>query len=349
MNKLPVKCLLQFRRVSKLWKFTIDSSIFIRYYGSRQCETCCLNLTFKRSTEGFMSSVDEQMSYTPLNTNLLLSSLTPITTSEGVWCFSYGSYMGAILWNPSIRKSFGILVPYMTSRPEFRKIVWGFGVRPDTLDPTLLNISIPFNGAGPWHVLVYTLSSNTWNSLENYHLPRVSIRIKRSWGQAVVGSFIFWGGSELFFSDDGSFNNIYMLVSFDLINHQFHAVDIPSELREELPNPFYISHLGNSLVISGNLILYENRYNCAWLLEVDGASVTSWRLLFIIPSPNVTKLIGFTRDDQPIVEVDTGRHMLHPLQVYDRTYQEFHNMGIEADGGSFFIGPYKESLILLNI
>ncbi|GKD42887.1 hypothetical protein Tco_1267532 [Tanacetum coccineum] len=160
----------------------------------------------------------------------------------------------------------------MTSRPEIRKTVWGFGVRPDTLDPTLLNISIPFNGAGPWHVLVYTLSSNTWNSLENYRLPRVTIRIKRSWGEAVV-------------------------------------VDIPNELRDELPNPFYIFHLGNSLVILENLILYENRYNCAWLLEVDGASVTSWRLLFIIPSPNVTKLIGFTRDDQPIVEVDIGRHM----------------------------------------
>ncbi|GJV08502.1 hypothetical protein Tco_1346158 [Tanacetum coccineum] len=83
--------------------------------------------------------------------------------------------------------------------------------------------------------------------------------------------------------------------------------------------------------------------------EVDGASVTSWRLLFIIPSPNVTKLIGFTRDDQPIVEVDTGQHMLQPLQVYDRTSQEFHNVGIEADGGSFFIGSYKESLILLNV
>ncbi|GJZ93455.1 hypothetical protein Tco_0665520 [Tanacetum coccineum] len=72
-------------------------------------------------------------------------------------------------------------------------------------------------------------------------------------------------------------------------------------------------------------------------------------LLFIIPSPNVTKLIGFTRDDQPIVDVDTSRHMLHPLQVYERTSQEFHNVGIEADGGSFFIGPYKESLILLNV
>ncbi|GJS97887.1 transposase, MuDR, MULE transposase domain protein [Tanacetum coccineum] len=82
--------------------------------------------------------------------------------------------------------------------------------------------------------------------------------------------------------------------------------------------------------------------------EVDGAFVTSWRMLFIIPSTNVVKLIGFTKDDDPIVEVDRGR-MLHPLQVYDHTSQEFHNVGISADGGSFFISPYKESLILLNV
>ncbi|GJT68798.1 transposase, MuDR, MULE transposase domain protein [Tanacetum coccineum] len=65
--------------------------------------------------------------------------------------------------------------------------------------------------------------------------------------------------------------------------------------------------------------------------EVDGAFVTSWRMLFVIPSTNVVKLIGFTNDDGPIVEVDRGR-MLHPLQVYDRTSQEFHNVGIFADG-----------------
>nr|GEV04126.1 transposase, MuDR, MULE transposase domain protein [Tanacetum cinerariifolium] len=82
--------------------------------------------------------------------------------------------------------------------------------------------------------------------------------------------------------------------------------------------------------------------------EVDGAFVTSWRMLFVIPSTNVVKLIEFTKDYDPIVEVDRGR-MLYPLQVYERTSQEFHNVGISADGGSFFIGPYKESLILLNV
>nr|GFA53672.1 F-box domain-containing protein [Tanacetum cinerariifolium] len=57
-------------------------------------------------------------------------------------------------------------------------------------------------------------------------------------------------------------------------------------------------------------------------------------MLFVIPSTNVVKLIGFTKDDDLIVEVDRGR-MLHLLQVYDRTSQEFHNVGISADGVQF--------------
>ncbi|GKA72958.1 reverse transcriptase domain-containing protein [Tanacetum coccineum] len=120
-----------------------------------------------------------------------------------------------------------------------------------------------------------------------------------------------------------------MLVPFDLINHQIHVLDIPTQLRNSLPIPFYISKLGNSLVISGNLIHYENRYICAWLLEVEAAVVTSWRMLFVIPSQNIEKLLGCTMDDDPIVEVDSGQEMVHTLQVYDRPSQQFHN-GIEA-------------------
>ncbi|GJW73957.1 F-box domain containing protein [Tanacetum coccineum] len=253
MNKLPVQSLLKFRMVSKSWKFTIDSYIFIRDYGSRESDMCCFNLKYSVGNEHFMFSVDGQMSFTPLNTHFPLTNIKPVTTSKGVWCFSFGSHLGAILWNPSIRKFLGIELPYMPRRPAIEKIVWGFGVRPDTLDATILNISMPFYGDGPWHVVMYILNSDTWTFLGNYRMPRVGIRIKRSWS-----------------------------------------------------------------------------------------------VLFIIPSQNITKLIGFTRDEDPIVEVNSGQDMLQTLQVYDRPSQQFHNVGIEANGGSFFIGPYKESLILLN-
>ncbi|GJT17110.1 hypothetical protein Tco_0875816 [Tanacetum coccineum] len=110
----------------------------------------------------------------------------------------------------------------------------------------------------------------------------------------------------------------------------------------------YMTSKGNSLVISGTHLYYENQYLCAWSLQVEPMVVTSWSVLFIIPSQNITKLIGFTRDEDPIVEVNSGQEMVQTLQVYDRPSQQFHNVGIEANGGSFFIGPYKESLILLN-
>nr|GEW49299.1 retrovirus-related Pol polyprotein from transposon TNT 1-94 [Tanacetum cinerariifolium] len=83
--------------------------------------------------------------------------------------------------------------------------------------------------------------------------------------------------------------------------------------------------------------------------QVKAAVVTSWRVIFVIPFQNIAKLLGFTMDDDPIVEVNSGQEMVHTLQVYDRPSQQFHNVGIKGDGGSFFIGPYKESLILINV
>ncbi|GKD64008.1 hypothetical protein Tco_1306116 [Tanacetum coccineum] len=87
----------------------------------------------------------------------------------------------------------------------------------------------------------------------------------------------------------------------------------------------------------------------SWLLEVEGDVVTSWRVLFVIPSQNIAKLIGFTMDDDPIVEVDMGHEIANTLEVYDRPSQEFHTLRTVGNGGSFFIGPYKESLILVNV
>ncbi|GJT21939.1 hypothetical protein Tco_0891876 [Tanacetum coccineum] len=40
MNRLPVKSLLQFRTVSKSWKYSIDCSDFVREYGFRESNNC---------------------------------------------------------------------------------------------------------------------------------------------------------------------------------------------------------------------------------------------------------------------------------------------------------------------
>ncbi|GJV36799.1 F-box domain containing protein [Tanacetum coccineum] len=148
MNRLPVKSLLQFRTVSKQWKFSIDNFDFIRKYGIHERNTCCFNLIFNHDNQGFVYSVDEHLAFRHLDSNLNILSLTPVASSEGVWCFSYAENSMLLLWNPSIKKSVGILVPNYTHQPDSPKMIFGFGISPVTLEPTLLKINYPLYSDG---------------------------------------------------------------------------------------------------------------------------------------------------------------------------------------------------------
>ena len=363
INKLPVHALLQFRTVSKTWKSFIDSSNFLFGFGVRPTLPCCSLLMYK---QGFVDSkciclVDNNVNMSPqvclfpslprviCNTSLRFWNLVPIGTSHGLWCFS-DSFKIAVLWNPSIRKSVAIVIPYSESQSESDKVNVCFGVNPDTFDPTILRISYPVHGQGLWEVSVFTLSSRCWKKLENQHLPRQSIRLKRS-SQAVLGSFIYWVASERIFDSDGvSSQKSYMIVSFDLVNHNFSVLDIPDRLRVLLPVPFYISKLRESLVIFGNMI--GNQWNTLfiWQLKLDGVNkIKSFKTLFNIFTPHLLKLLGFTNSGDPIVESDQPYQMDHTLQVFQCRSQEFINLRVEADAGSFFMSPYNESLLLLTL
>ncbi|GKB10787.1 hypothetical protein Tco_0844710 [Tanacetum coccineum] len=229
-------------------------------------------------------------------------------------------------------------------------MLFGFGVHPVTLDPTLLKINYPYYGQGPWYVSVFTLSSRTWYKVDCTRLPRESIRIKRS-GQAVVCGKKIWVGSEKFYGDDGISYKLYMLVSFDLITHQFQVIDMPEQMLvgEFLP-PYYISQLGNSIIITSSFNFGDFHIIYAWELEVDDGEVSSYRQLFFIPytAEHELKLIGFTKDKQPIVEASIFQQLHQSLQVFNPTFGNFQNVGVEANHGSFFIVPYKESLLLVN-
>ncbi|PWA48164.1 F-box domain-containing protein [Artemisia annua] len=254
-----------------------------------------------------------------------------------------------VLLNPSIKRSVGVSVPSYMDQPDSPKMVLGFGVRPDTLDPTILKINYPYYGEGPWYVSVFTLSSGRWTILGNNHLPRQTIRLKRS-GQACVGGKIYWPASERFVNDHGGVYKIYMLVSFDLIIHRFRVVNLPEQLSDLIPFPFTISHLGNSLVVSSSYYLEDIRFLCAWALKIVGGFVTSFQMLFNIPFPvdHVLKLLGFTKDEEPIVEANVSQQLRRSLQVFVPNAESFQNVGVEGDSGSFAVGHIKESLILFN-
>ncbi|GJR27887.1 hypothetical protein Tco_1104119 [Tanacetum coccineum] len=199
-----------------------------------------------------------------------------------------------------------------------------------------------------FNFILSTLSSRTWYNLDYDSLLCESIRIKRP-GQAVIDGKIFWIDSERFYSDDGISYKIYMIVPFDLVTHQFHVQDMPEQIgvREFLP-PYYISQLGDSLIISGSFDFGDCHIIYAWAVEVEGSFVSSCRLLFTIPHPpgHYLKLLGFSKDKEPIVEATIVQQWYRSLQVFHPTIQYFQNIDVEANRDSFFIGPYKESQIL---
>ncbi|GJU35471.1 phospholipase-like protein [Tanacetum coccineum] len=188
--------------------------------------------------------------------------------------------------------------------PKFVLMDKGFGVPPDTLDPTIVKISYPVSGQGNWYVSVFTMSSETWNQVANNRLPRESIRFKRS-SQAVVGGLIYWLGHERSVSNSGVFNKKTLLVSFDMNTHQFEVIDIPDIIIRPLGFPLTISNIRNSLLLSGNVFPPDNFIFAGQLLSIHDGSITSFTVMYTIPSPYFMKLLGFNNQDEPIVEVAT--------------------------------------------
>ncbi|GKD45286.1 hypothetical protein Tco_1269931, partial [Tanacetum coccineum] len=104
-----------------------------------------------------------------------------------------------------------------------------------------------------------------------------------------------------------------------------------------------IKHAGQAVIGKGRLL-------CGWILGVDGYSVTSYRMVVSINTPYSSKLVGFNNDEEPIIEVDDTSYQIDTtLQVYNPTQGEFQNVGVDADPGSFFVGPMKESLCFLRL
>nr|GEW94259.1 hypothetical protein [Tanacetum cinerariifolium] len=125
-------------------------------------------------------------------------------------------------------------------------------------------------------------------------------------------------------------------------------LDLPKSLTNELyghsPMSESISKLRESLVVYG-CIMAEGALCCGvWVMEHD----LSFTMLFTIGA-NVDKILGFRKSGEPIFEAhkDYGEPTT-TLDVYDPRSQQIKNLGIVERNGSFFIGSYKESLLLLD-
>ncbi|GJS81122.1 F-box domain containing protein [Tanacetum coccineum] len=296
MQRLPVNSLLQFRTISKTWKSFIDGKKFLVSYGVRSTQPSHFLVSYELGTgevvRNYICFVDDNYSFTQVqqfppsfqhlrytDMNSLYCTLNVISSSHSIWCFI--SYKFATLWNPSIRKSVGVVVPYDPSKACIEKIAFGYSVHPKTLDPTIIRISYSESREGLWTVYLFTLISGYWKTLPPTHLPRALIRLKWS-SQIAIGCFIYWAAYERIVCADGVSNKTYMIVSFDLNTQIFQLIDLPNSLRVQLPKPVYICKLGESLVIYGLNIGDLNDFFIVWVMEVKRGSITNLKGYLIL-------------------------------------------------------------------
>ncbi|GJS03931.1 hypothetical protein Tco_0320439, partial [Tanacetum coccineum] len=75
------------------------------------------------------------------------------------------------------------------------------------------------------------------------------------------------------------------------LSHYFQVIHMPGHmLAGEFLPPYYISQLGDSIIISGSFNFGNFRIIYAWELEVDDGEVSSYRQLFTVPYPAIAEV-----------------------------------------------------------
>nr|GEY38993.1 hypothetical protein [Tanacetum cinerariifolium] len=314
-----VKSLVRFRSVSKPWKSFIESSEFIAGYRAHLAPN--------------VSALLKQQNDTLV-----------IGYSRGLLClfafvnggrFSGGTEM-LVLWNPSLRRSVGILKSGYFG-------VFGFAVCPVTNEPTIVKFSFP------WKVHIFTLSSNKWTEIQ-CSKPRKSITHHEG-SHVVIGSCIYRVPYETICLPNGYFTDQYMIVSFDVIAKEFKAIDLPDKITTPFTSPvrFILSKLKGSLVV-----IVPHREVKVWKMEPD----CSFTQLLTINTPDIciSNIVGFRKNGDLLVETEERRGQLEfygearesALEIYNPCSQHMSNLGFSGQNGSFFVRSYKETLHLLD-
>lgn len=277
IKRLSVKPLLQFRSVSKRWKTLIDSSKFIAAHTVGQTplnhllvwyEDCYVDLG--KTRKKIVSFVDDEtlesiftrqeIDPTTLGLAKHYKDLRVVGSSQGLLCLydferDRSCYKSAtamvVLWNPSIRKSIGVVVPRVSGW-GFRHTVLGFGVCPITNDPMIVkitNVSMEMRSTTGvhWAVEVYTLSTGSWR-IPTSKLPDKPVTVR--WNPVVIDKFIYWfafHGIEEFVKYGVDANKL--ILSFDMTTQEFTPIDLPNYFAHKSSMEFSISKLKGSLAL----------------------------------------------------------------------------------------------------
>ncbi|GKA61856.1 F-box domain containing protein [Tanacetum coccineum] len=346
MKRLPVKSLVQFRSVSKQWKSFIDCPEFIKtYHINHPNPKHHLLVRYKLgSVRKYTSIIDDNTFpqqkfplFAPEPLNLLRNAFT-LGSVDGLLGF-YGFYQDVdletwmvVLWNPSVRKFVGIVIPNeLYSQVGYTCI--GFGVCPHTNDPKLVKINVVQTPIICWEVQVFTLSSRVWKTV--YTGPPFKSCLLL-WDHVFIDGVVYW-------CTRGSF-----ILSFDLKSDKFGEVSIPE--RFVRANGISVAKVNESLGLleyyyEGGMLV------CGVWMRKDGVNQPFTKIFTVkVEGKSVwnTSVLGFRNNGDVVLRIAGEDYKESTIEVYEPSSGHIRGVGIKAEYGTLSASSYMETLLLLD-
>ncbi|GJS81269.1 F-box domain containing protein [Tanacetum coccineum] len=346
MKRLPVKSLVQFRSVSKQWKSFIDNPEFIKsYHINHPNPQHHLLVRYTLDTVRTYTSIIDDNTFPqqkfPLISPEPVNSLiyrTILGSVDGLLCF-YGSYKDieletkmVVLWNPSVRKCVGIIIPNVLYSPEgYTRIA--FGVCRDTNDPKLVKINVIKTPIIRWEVQVFTLSSHVWKTVYT-GVPFKSCTLM--FEHVFVDGIIYWSTRDSF------------ILSFDLKSEKLGEVCIPERLVHTYD--LCLAKVNESL---GLLEYYREggMSLCGVWMRKDGVNKPFTKIYTVtVEGMSVfNSVLGFRNNGEVVLQLDDDDDFEgSQVEVYEPSSRRINSVGISGERLSFSAWSYMETLVLLD-
>ncbi|XP_071718753.1 F-box protein At2g21930-like [Rutidosis leptorrhynchoides] len=359
IKKLPIKSLIRLRSVSKPWKSLIDSPKSIHDNCLRDNQPHHLLVRYVlRSVVKYVSFLDDdddsipQQKFCPTVPVILkrLHHASKVGSSHGIVCFygfykdiDYGTDM-VVLWNPTIRKSVGIVI----TKVLHRRIVIGFGVCPNTSDPKLVKITHNRSFGTEtincvfWEVEVFTLSVGAWRSIS---IVTPFKPVELFWSQVFINGVIYWLGYDRIAVD--SANTHHRIISFDLKSEKFGEVFLSNSLVSSTGD-LSVSKLMDSLVVIESYMKAGEPVCAVWKINHDVLKSCTKLYTVKADSAIINLVLEFSKNGELVMEV---------LDFYGQCFVEIYEPcsgqvkyleGFNDKSTSYTVNSYTETLALLH-
>jgi F-box interacting protein len=281
--RLPVRSLLQFRCVCKLWKTLISDPQFAKkhvlistanpqlvsvFIGISKCNLVSYPLKplLDNPSAHRVEPADFEMIHT--------TSMTIIGSCNGLLCFS--DFSKFTLWNPSIKlksKPSPTIIAF-DSFDNKRFLYRGFGY--DQVNDRYKVLAVVQNcyNLDETKTLIYTFGEKDWTTNQNFPCdPRCDP------GRLGVGKFV--SGNLNWIVNKNAFSK-KVIVSFDIEKETYGEMSLPQDYRDK-NTVLYVS--SNRIYVSFD---HSNKTHwVVWMMKEYGV-VESWTKLMIIPQDKLT-------------------------------------------------------------